>query len=1139
MSRHVLTVSAEAQSDHPPAGGPYRTIGAALEAARSGVVISVRPGRYEENLVITKMVTITAEDPRGTVRIVPPRGTVVQVVAEAVQLTGLVLQGQDDELPAVDVPRGQAALQDCEVVGNAWTAVLTRQQGSLAMRGCRVTNPGGAGIVETSTGTSVIDGCVVEHLGTSAVVIGERANPTFRNCVLRDARGNGVCANGEGQGLIEDCEISATDKPAIALEQNSATRVVRTSVRDCPLGVYISSQERVVLEECSVSATKAHGIALVEGTDPVLRRCRVSRTEGNGIHVTGRSRGSFEECEVAAAAGTGIWVEESSGPSFKRCSVRDAKEAAVQLTGDSAPDFDRLEVRGGAAAGVRVLEGANPMLRRLNVSGVAGAGVEVTRGGRGRVENSEISATGQAGVRIADGADTYVGTTTVRESGAAGVSVGAGGVATLRDCEIADSPQEGVLVEDGGELTAARTRARSCRRYGFRVAAGGRATLNRCEAVDNTGDGIRVDSTEAVRVHDCAVSGNGGSGLRQLKPSARLAVENLTSERNDLPDSYGEMAAASGGPGTRADGPRGEEDGEGEPGGSSGGGAQAAAPAASRKRDGPLEVLNALVGLDGVKEQVATLVNLNKLARRRELAGMPALPMSRHLIFAGPPGTGKTTVARLYGSILAELDVLPSGHLVEVARADLVASIIGGTAIKTTEVFQQALGGVLFIDEAYTLSQGTGGSGPDFGREAIDTLVKLMEDHRDEVVVIVAGYSEEMRGFLDSNPGLASRFSRTVEFENYTQDELTTIVAMSAASHGYQLADGTREALTLHFKDMPKGADFGNGRAARKVFEEMVDRQASRLAALPEIGNTDLALLKPEDVGATAAAAAAASGEPAERRTELLDELRAMIGLPAAKEQVEDLVNLIKQVNRRKEAGLPTATISHHVVFSGPPGTGKTTVARLYGQLLAELGVLPGGQLVETARADLVGRFVGHTAQLTKDAFDRARGGVLFIDEAYTLTPRGGTGNDFGQEAVDTLMKLMEDHRDEVVVIVAGYADEMQGFLDSNPGLASRFARSVVFEHYTDDELVRIVAALSDKAGYVCPPETLSALGELFAATPRDRSFGNGRFARQVLETMITRQAGRLSRLDIDDVAELSLLLPQDVPGDRVPDGVA
>jgi SpoVK/Ycf46/Vps4 family AAA+-type ATPase len=222
------------------------------------------------------------------------------------------------------------------------------------------------------------------------------------------------------------------------------------------------------------------------------------------------------------------------------------------------------------------------------------------------------------------------------------------------------------------------------------------------------------------------------------------------------------------------------------------------------------------------------------------------------------------------------------------------------------------------------------------------------------------------------------------------------------------------------------------------------------------------------------------------------------------------------------------------LVFAGPPGTGKTTVARLYGELLAELGVLPGGQLVETARADLVGRYVGHTAQLTKEAFEGARGGVLFIDEAYTLTPRGGAGSDFGQEAVDTLMKLMEDHRDEVVVIVAGYDDEMRHFLASNPGLASRFSRSVEFEHYSDDELVRIVETQADTAGYTCPEPTRAALLELFRSVPRDRTFGNGRFARQTLEAMITRQAGRLSRLDVSDLAELSMLLPQDIPAERI-----
>ncbi|MER7705867.1 right-handed parallel beta-helix repeat-containing protein [Kitasatospora sp. NPDC097605] len=1118
MSRHVLTVCPEQR------GGPYRTIGDALAAARSGAVISVRPGRYEENLVITKMVTITAEEPRGSVRITARRGCVVQVVAEAVQLTGLIVQGQDEELPAVDVPRGQAALSDCEVVGSSWTAVLTRQQGSLAMRDCRVTNPAGAGIVETSTGTSVIEDCVIEHLGTSAVVVGERANPLLRNCVLRDARGNGVCANGEARGTFEDCEISVTDKPAVALEERSTTRLLRTAVRDTTIGVYISSEARVVLEDCAVSATTGHGIALAAGTDPELRRCTTTRTAGHGIHITGRSRGQFEQCEVSDAEGTGIWVGEHAGPVLKGTVVRNCGGAGVELAEESAADIDRLEIRDVTGAGLSIGGGANPRVRHLSVTGAGADGVEALRDGRGRLEGVEVLDAGRAGVRIADGADTFVGSAVVRGARSSGVLVGKVGRAALRDCEVSGSGEDGLAVEDGGELSCTRVRSHGNRRHGVRIGAGGRAVLSQVEAVENIGDGVRLDSTEAVRLTGCTLSRNRGSGLRQTVPGERLAVEQLTSEENGLPDAHGTATAAPGAPrADRAAAPAAAGGGPAEAGTEP---ARAPAPDAP---PGPLEVLESLVGLAGVKEQVATLVNLNKLARRRELAGMPALPMSRHLVFAGPPGTGKTTVARLYGAILAELGVLRSGHLTEVARADLVASIIGGTAIKTTEVFQQALGGVLFIDEAYTLSAGSGsGSGPDFGREAIDTLVKLMEDHRDDVVVIVAGYSAEIGDFLASNPGLASRFSRTVEFANYEVDELVTIVERAAAGHGYELAEGTGAALTVLFERMPRGEDFGNGRSARKVFEEMVDRQATRLAEQGEISDEDLALLVPEDVGVEL-------DPPAKEAdgTEPLAELRALVGLPAAKAQVEDLVNLIRQVRRREEAGLPTATISHHLVFAGPPGTGKTTVARLYGRLLAELGVLPGGQLVETARADLVGRYVGHTAQLTKEAFDRARGGVLFVDEAYTLTPRHGGGGDFGQEAVDTLMKLMEDHRDEVVVIVAGYEDEMRHFLSSNPGLASRFSRQIDFGHYGDAELVTIVQNHADAAGYTCAPETLTALHQLFTTVPRDRTFGNGRFARQTLEAMITRQAGRLSRLDIADLSELSLLLPEDIALDH------
>ncbi|WP_188307976.1 right-handed parallel beta-helix repeat-containing protein, partial [Streptomyces sp. CBMA123] len=555
MARHVLTVGAEPQE------GGYRTIGAALEAARSGAVISVRPGRYDENLVITKMVTITAEEARGSVRISPRRGAVVQVVAEAVQLTGLVLHGQDEELPTIDVPRGQAALEDCEVAGNSWTAVLTRQQGSLAMRGCRIVNPAGAGIVETSTGTSVIEDTVIEHLGSSAVVIGENANPVVRNCVLRDARGNGVCANGEGRGSIEDCEISATDKPAIALEEHSTTRVLRTTVRDVAIGVYVSSTAQVLLEDCAFDATRGHGLVLAGGTDPLVRRCRTTRTKGHGIHVTARSRGRFEECQVSDAQGTGILVDESASPVLTRTTVTAGAGDAVDLTGESAAEFDRLEVRGAAGAGVVVRDGANPLLRRLDVAEVGGHGVEVLREGRGRLESCLLGAGGRAALRVADGGNTQVGATTVRGTATAtaaggtvnGVEIGPGGLASLRDCDIADWSGEGLLVEDGGELTAARTRVHGNRRHGVLLAAGARAALTGCELTDNTRDGLRVDSEEPVRVTGCTVSGNRGSGLRQTRPGTRLAVTELTSRDNAHADSHGSAEAqpVAAAPGTR------------------------------------------------------------------------------------------------------------------------------------------------------------------------------------------------------------------------------------------------------------------------------------------------------------------------------------------------------------------------------------------------------------------------------------------------------------------------------------------------------------------------------------------------------------------------------------------------------------
>ncbi|MFJ8225195.1 right-handed parallel beta-helix repeat-containing protein [Streptomyces griseus] len=1092
MSRQVLTVGPDDR---------FSTIGEALAAARTGALISVRPGTYAENLVIHTRVTLTAADGRGTVEIRPRTGSVIALRADAVMLSELTLRGGDPELPAVDVRRGQAAFDGCEIVGAAWTAMLAGGTGSLALRDCRVSNPQGAGIVVTSTTPTTVESCTLEHLGTSGFVLAEQGEARIRDCTVRGARGNGLLANGEARGTVEDCDVSSTDKPSIALEGDSAVSVVRTVVHDTSTGVHLSSTGRTTLEDVRVTGASGNGIALAQGTDPVVRRCRVSRVRGHGVVVTDRARGTFEDCWVDGAQGAALRVAGASSPALTGLTVRDCEGAGLLLEEDAAPELDRLEVIGSSPA-VALLGGANPLLRRARLVEPAGDGIAAARDARGRVEDCEIVRPKGAGVRVASGSTLYLAGGGVFDTATSGLVVEDGGNVTVRDFRVETSGEEGVVVDAGGELTANRTSVHAPKGHGFLLREGALASLSGCEANSGAQDGFRVESTAPVSLVNCAARENEGGGLVQTAPGERLAVEGLNSVGNGKRDAWGSGSAENTDP--------------------AGSGAADAPP--PDRADGPLGALNALIGLENVKQQVGTLVNLTRLAQRREQLGMPAPPMSRHLVFAGPPGTGKTTVARLYGAILAELGSLRSGHLVEVSRADLVAQVVGGTAIKTSETFQRALGGVLFIDEAYTLTSDSGNGGADFGREAVDTLLKLMEDHRDDVVVVAAGYSREMDSFLGSNPGLASRFSRTVEFENYSVSDLVAIMESMCAQHQYELGEGTAQALAAHFGAMDRDAGFGNGRAARGVFEEMVDRQAVRLSAQAQVGERDLRLLLPDDVSATAASAAGTAAPADDPLTRLGD----MIGLAGVKREVADLVNLITTARHRAAAGLPVPTLSNHLVFTGPPGTGKTTVARLYGEVLTQLGVLERGQLVEAARADLVGRYIGHTAQLTREVFEKARGGVLFIDEAYTLTPRGG-GADFGQEAVDTLLKLMEDHRDEVVVIVAGYTDEMERFLASNPGLSSRFPRRISFADYSSEELVTIVRAQAAAMGYECGPGTGPLLKEHFDAVPRDRSFGNARLARQVVESMVTRQAGRLSSLAAPTLEDLRVLLPADV----------
>ena len=529
------------------------------------------------------------------------------------------------------------------------------------------------------------------------------------------------------------------------------------------------------------------------------------------------------------------------------------------------------------------------------------------------------------------------------------------------------------------------------------------------------------------------------------------------------------------------------------------------------------ERLNKLIGLDIVKKQIDRIITADMVEKeRKRRKGRDYQPSSMHMIFAGNPGTAKTTVAKLFAGIAKDRGILKSGAFVERGGMDLNGL---GCVSAIREAFTAAKGGVLFIDEAYCIT----------GNTAATVLLQEMENKRDEVIVILAGYGERMQGFLEINEGLKSRIPHWVDFPDYSTDELTEIFMMMLEERGFSVTEDAVMEARFIFEKARYTDNFGNGRYVRNLIERAAQNQAVRLMTdreKPEaIRKNTLFKIEKEDICMLDEGLKA--GRPAGTAKKELDD---MVGLTSVKEIIRKAIAYFKLRKLNIDKGRTKDKASMHMVFTGNPGTAKTTVARLFAEIMKDENVLPSGNFVEVGRADLIGQIVGSTAPIVKKKFKEAKGGVLFIDEAYSLCDGYKAG--YGDEAINTIVQEMENHRDDVIVIFAGYPEPMKEFLERNPGMQSRIAFQVEFADYDTDELCEITGLMAARKQMKITDAALDKLRDIYESVRHENDYGNGRFVRKMLEEAEMNLAERLTDLSESELTDelISTIEECDIP---------
>jgi len=535
-----------------------------------------------------------------------------------------------------------------------------------------------------------------------------------------------------------------------------------------------------------------------------------------------------------------------------------------------------------------------------------------------------------------------------------------------------------------------------------------------------------------------------------------------------------------------------------------------------------------LVGLKSLKQSLKDFITYLNFVNERKKQGIETEEsISANCIFLGNPGTGKTTVARLLGKFFKSIGILEHGHVIEVDRAELVGEYIGETAQKTEKVINLALGGILFIDEAYTLKRDKGGH--DFGQEAIDIILKRMEDYKNKFFVIAAGYPEPMQNFIDSNPGLKSRFTHVFTFNNYSPEELTEIFKIFSAKDKYILSSKAEVQLTESLENICSNADetFGNARLIRNLFNETKVELSKRYQLLEENERDFAALntLEKEDIHSALLNLNARNNiykTDTKSAEKYLSEVNNLVGLDNVKNVFNKVLASVMVNNLKKEKSIASIHKLLNAIFITEPGSGTSTIARLYAKSLKECRRLSKGQLFEIDGSTFYGLSKIDAYLMIDELFKKLQGNVILVNDAIVSLQ---VTSDFSDSLLQYFLKKIYLMGEDVVVILAGNKNDIEKLINDFPVLQNQFPYIFDFESYNTRQLLEIAYSISQKNNYQLDEGAWQQLFELINELQKEKrkNFYNARTIKDTLNKAISIQEDRI--LSVTNIKDDDLML--------------